>query len=213
MMGLSMGTFVRKIAMALTVLVVNTADAALPNSSSCTPGDRGTSVAACIQVNKGASTSTDELGGAALRYNHANALLQEGQIDAAVRYYTEAIGLQPDFALAYLNRGIAYAQEGLLGQSLSDLNEAVQLDPSSRKAFYNRGICYSKMGQFALAVADFSESIRRDPAEAKAFSYRGHAYQMLGDRAAATGDFRRALELDPTDAQSRLALFALGTEP
>jgi Tfp pilus assembly protein PilF len=87
------------------------------------------------------------------------------------------------------------------------------LDPSSSKPFYNRGICYSKMGQFALAVADFSESIRRDPAEAKAFSYRGHAYQMLGDRAAATGDFRRALELDPADAQSRLALFALGTEP
>ena len=141
--------------MALTVLVVNTADAAMPNSSSCTPGDRRTSVAACIQVNKRTSTSTDELARAALRYNRANAFLQEGQIDAAVRYYTEAIGLQPNFALAYLNRGIAYAQEALLGQSLSDLNEAVQLDPSSSKPFYNRGICYSKMGQFALAVADF----------------------------------------------------------
>jgi tetratricopeptide (TPR) repeat protein len=53
---------------------------------------------------------------AAFRYNLGNALLRERQLDQAIDKYTEAIRLQSDFPLAYMNRGIAYGQQGQLGK-------------------------------------------------------------------------------------------------
>ena len=47
--------------------------------------------------------------------------------DDAIRDFTEAIRLKPDFAAAYYNRGAAYRSQGRTAEAQADFNKAKQL--------------------------------------------------------------------------------------
>ena len=47
--------------------------------------------------------------------------------DSAIEAYTKAIALDPNYADAYTNRGIAYALSGNMGRAISDLQRACDM--------------------------------------------------------------------------------------
>lgn len=69
-------------------------------------------------------------GDALLHYNRGNILFDAGSYEAAIADFDAAIASESTFALAYLNRGLAYKQLGKLDESARDLNRALELDPS-----------------------------------------------------------------------------------
>ena len=79
-------------------------------------------------------------------------------MDRAIANYNEAIRVDPNYALASTNRGIAYASKGDNDRAIADYNEAIRLDPKSALAFGNRGIAYGKKGDNDRALADFNEA-------------------------------------------------------
>ena len=56
-----------------------------------------------------------------------NTYADQGQWDEAIIEYGEAIELDPDLALAYNNRGLAYAGKGEAAKAVSDLERCVEL--------------------------------------------------------------------------------------
>lgn len=61
-------------------------------------------------------------------------------VDEKLRFYNEAIRLKPDYADAFIGRGLALdAKEDLEG-ALQDYDGAIWLKPDYANAFYNRGI-------------------------------------------------------------------------
>ena len=60
-------------------------------------------------------------------YNKANILCAQRQWDDAIDYYTQAIGLDNDFAEAYFNRGLTYVYTGENEKGLADLSKAGEL--------------------------------------------------------------------------------------
>jgi tetratricopeptide (TPR) repeat protein len=58
-----------------------------------------------------------------------NSRVSRRDIEGAIDDFTEALDLEPDLAVAYLNRGTAYAMEKDLNSARSDFMTASELDP------------------------------------------------------------------------------------
>ena len=86
---------------------------------------------------------------------------QIGRFDRAIADLDEAIRLDPNFAVAYNNRGDAYRQKGELERAIADFNEALRLDPNITPAYTLRGLAYEKKGELERARADYSTALAR----------------------------------------------------
>ena len=53
------------------------------------------------------------------------------------------VGLDPQLALAYSNRGLTYVFLGDYQRAIQDLDEAIRLDPELALAYANRAINYT----------------------------------------------------------------------
>lgn len=54
--------------------------------------------------------------------------------DRAIRDFTEAIRLNPQYAIAYYNRGLSYFRSGNYRRAIADYEEALQIDPDHPSA-------------------------------------------------------------------------------
>ena len=123
--------------------------------------------------------------------------------DEEIRFYTEAIRLNPDYAVAFYNRGIAHSDKGDLDGALQDYSEAIRLKPDYAVAFNNRGIARRDKGDLDGALQDYSEAIRLKPDYAEAFNNRGVARRDQGDIEGAAGDFKEAERLQSLQSAAR----------
>ena len=62
--------------------------------------------------------------------------------DRAIEDFNKAIQLNPDHALAYANRGVAYYYKGDYDCAIEDFNKVIQLNPDYALAYNNRGGAY-----------------------------------------------------------------------
>lgn len=91
--------------------------------------------------------------------------------DESIRCYTEALRLNPAYAAAYTNRGIALeakgnmaavqrANEGDLDGAIEDYTEALRLQPDDAEAYTSRAIALEAKGDMVAAQRDFAEAKR-----------------------------------------------------
>lgn len=64
-----------------------------------------------------------------------------GDNDRALQNYDQAIALDPNYAIAYVNRAVVHAQQGNYDRAIRDLDQAIALDPNDGLAYVNRGEC------------------------------------------------------------------------
>jgi tetratricopeptide (TPR) repeat protein len=115
--------------------------------------------------------------------------------DEEIAYYTEAIRLNPQYVVAYNNRGVARRAQGDQAGAIADYTEALRLDPQYVRAYNNRGKARRAQGDQAGAIADYTEAIRLDPQGADAYCNRGNARRAQGDLAGAIADYEQYLAL------------------
>jgi hypothetical protein len=80
-----------------------------------------------------------------------------GEYKKAIEDYTEAIRLDPLYALGYHNRGVAYYQLGEYQEAIKDYDEAIRLDPLYASAYLNRYFAYYELGQHEKAAQDYKK--------------------------------------------------------
>jgi len=125
-----------------------------------------------------------------------------GDHDRAIAAFSEAIRLDPNYAMAFNNRGVAHVNKGDNDRAIADYTEAIRLDPKYALAFLNRGIAFGKKGDIDRAITDFTEAIRLDPNNSQALNNRGFAYASKGDNDRAIADYTEAIRLDPNNSQA-----------
>jgi tetratricopeptide (TPR) repeat protein len=126
----------------------------------------------------------------------------DGRCEMAVRHYTEALRVDPDFALAYSSRGRLYQESGETDKALNDFSEAIRLDPNSHQAFFGRGLIDLERKNLDQAIQDFSEVVRTDPSAAFGYANRGLAYSYKRDFDHALANFDAALQLRPGNVRT-----------
>ena len=85
------------------------------------------------------------------------------QLRLAVDDYTSAVGLDPEYARAYNNRGNARATLGDQEGALEDYDLALQLDGSLTLTYYNRGLIHYRLGNYQEAIADLEKYLELVP--------------------------------------------------
>ena len=118
-----------------------------------------------------------------------------GNFQEAVTNFTKAIQIDPNDAMAYYNRGVAYADQKQYDRAIADYGKAIQIDPNYANAYNNRGIAYKNLKQYERAISDYGKAIQIDPNHANAYNNRGSAYALQQMYFAATRDARKACGL------------------
>jgi tetratricopeptide (TPR) repeat protein len=113
---------------------------------------------------------------------------EKGETDAAIALMSRAIQLDPKYAPAYCDRGLALVIKGDLDKAVTDLNTAIRLAPSGERSYFNRGFAYFHKGDYDKAVADYTEAIRLQPGYAEAYRDRGYVAALKGDFSKALAD-------------------------
>lgn len=122
--------------------------------------------------------------------------------------YTTAIEIDPRFAYAYIERGLAYQSIGEYDRAFSEFNKVIKRSSSPswahRNAYYNRGVTYAKMSQFDMAISDFNMAISHLMGDgANFYNARGRLFKDIGETKKACIDFKRACELLYCDDYNR----------
>jgi tetratricopeptide (TPR) repeat protein len=117
-----------------------------------------------------------------------------GDDEEAIRDFSRAIALRPNFAQALSNRGGVYAMLGRFDLALEDCQRAVALMPKVARVRLNRGNIYFQTHRLGEAIADYDEAIRLNGNFAEAYANRARAWLELKEYAKAWADvkmFRR----------------------
>ena len=72
----------------------------------------------------------------------------------AIASYDKAIKLDPNYANAYNNRGLAYYHEKDYKKAMADFNKAIELNPDFARAYNNRAYVYYQLKDVNKAKED-----------------------------------------------------------
>jgi predicted O-linked N-acetylglucosamine transferase (SPINDLY family) len=93
-----------------------------------------------------------------------NAHEDNGEIDAALTCYRQALAIAPDNPRAHLNLANALRARRDYADALAALRHALTLDPGYAHAHFNLGLLLAETGDRAAATAAFDTASRLDPA-------------------------------------------------
>jgi len=170
--------------------------------------DIATAVAEALKVTLlGDVSARIELGGtrnpaaldAYLRASKAYQSRRENrQIPDAIAAYTQAIELDPNFALAFAGRSYALANYGETEKAETDARRAIALAPELAEAHLALAFV-SEIGtlDFAQANEEYDQALALAPGNALVLSNSGRFAALMGHFEAGIAAARRAVVLDP----------------
>jgi tetratricopeptide (TPR) repeat protein len=184
----------------------------------CPAADPDLSISGCTAMIQSGHETQQKL--AIDFFNRGYAYAAKDQKERAIEDFDQAIRLNPNYALAFVARGLAYFDD----RAIEDFDQAIRLNPNYALAFVARGVAYSDKRQYDRAIEDFDQAIRLNPNYAMAFNDRGRAYFSKGRAACrpasfppcalaiaqydrAIEDFDQAIRLNPNDV---MAVWAYG---
>jgi len=125
------------------------------------------------------------------------AMKEKGMIDQAVKHYSIALRINPNFELAHLNLGVIFAGSGDHDKAIGYYKEALRIKPDFITAHVNIGNARLRQRRIADAVRHYSEALRFNPDSASAYNGLGAAMVYAGSIEKAVEFFQKALLLKP----------------
>jgi serine/threonine-protein kinase len=133
----------------------------------------------------------------------------EEDFTEALKSYQRAIGLDPDYCLAYVHLGDLYEGRFVETNRAADLQAMVQayqkahdLNASVPQVHVGLGWARFHLGQFDLAYAGFKKALALDPNDAQSNLGAASFLRSVGLDEAAIKHYERAIEFDPLDYTS-----------
>ena len=134
-------------------------------------------------------------------YIQANEMAKQGEYEAAIKAYDRVIVIDPRFADAYYNRGLAKIRLKKFQEATEDFDRAIALNPDDIYCYLNRGVARNHLRQFQEAIEDFDKAVELDDSCAYAYVNRGVAKAESYRYEEAVDDFSKAIELKPDNAE------------
>lgn len=127
----------------------------------------------------------------------AKKALDEQKFELAQQKSTDAINADPDNAIAFNLRGIAYLNQKKAEDAIVEFEKSIQLDSSNYKAYYNLGLAYIESKDYKQAIVAFSNAMGLNSNESDLYNNLGIAYFELDQKDSAFASFNKAIELNP----------------
>src|SRR5262249_31007954 len=128
----------------------------------------------------------------------AQARLNKGEIDQALRDCDAALGSDPAFVRSYLLRASAHDRQGGRGRAESDRAAALRLlQPRTSSDFVERALAHEGNKEHDKALADLNRAVELDDRLVEAYNVRGNVQVARKKHRTAVADYTRALERSP----------------
>jgi protein O-GlcNAc transferase len=156
-----------------------------------------------VETNSGVKEVEEDFLGDHIEYNEqGNRYSDEGNFDAAINCYKEALDIKPGYVEAYFNMGLVYYKAGNLEDAVRMFNMVICLSPDFAEAYTNLSHLYFESGRFSEAIAICNLAIGMLPDYPDSYNNLGNALTKLGQSEDALAAFRKALELKPENIQA-----------
>lgn len=129
--------------------------------------------------------------------------MAHGEVQEAIRMFSEAIRIDERDAESYQQRSLAYTAIGDFERALDDADLALELDPNDAESHRAHGMASLAAGDYRRAVEDFSRVIEEENETgaqirlADAWYHRALALAAQADWPRAVKDVNRAIRRDP----------------
>ena len=116
----------------------------------------------------------------------------------SINDYTKAIALSPNYAIAYIGRGLVRHKIKDYQGAIEDYTKAIELNPKYPTTYSKRGLVNVDLKDYQAAISDYTKAIELKPKYAEAYKNRGLSYLGLEQKSNALADFMKAKELGYT---------------
>ena len=123
--------------------------------------------------------------------------LQENDAEKALALISRALQVNPLFAEAYSNQGLALEKLHRFEEALASHERAIALKPNDAQAYNNKGESLRSMGQLDKALGCYDRAIAIKPDYALAYSNRGMVLDQLSRFEEALESLEQAIRIDP----------------
>jgi tetratricopeptide (TPR) repeat protein len=123
-----------------------------------------------------------------------------------VSEYKEALRIDPNFAEAHFNLGVAYQEKGNHKEAIAEYQKTLQIYPNYLEAHNNLGILYFRNGLLDQAFMEYQRTIEIKPDYAKGYYNIGGVYREKKKMDEAITSFQKALEINPNFAEAHYSL-------
>jgi len=134
-------------------------------------------------------------------YNLGTILYHNGEMDKAIKSYSDALRIQPDFAIAHDNLGVALVHKGKQDDAMKHFSQALRIRPKDPKILTNYGQALMQQGKIQDAIAHFLRALEIDSDNSEARNNLGIALARQGKLKEAIQHFSEALEIEPHNAK------------
>ncbi|MEB3336341.1 MAG: TIGR03032 family protein, partial [Leptolyngbyaceae bacterium] len=143
------------------------------------------------------STTSPIAAAARLQLEQGKQLAKQGDLEAAVTCFTEAIRLQPDYLAAYNRLGNALQTLGKFEEAVAAYQHLIQLNPQLAAAHCNLGSLWQLQGKTEAAIASYQHALQLQPDFMLAHRNLGNLLANQRRLIEAEACLREALRLEP----------------
>jgi predicted Zn-dependent protease len=123
-------------------------------------------------------------GDASVRVELGNLHMDAERWDEAIRWYREALALDPNRPDVETDLGACLVSAGSPEQALVEFGKALRAKPEYRNALYDKGIALMQLGRPAEAVAVWEDLLERYPDDPQLQGLRARIEQIRATSAA-----------------------------
>ena len=122
---------------------------------------------------------------------------QRADYEKAIEFFSAAIQIAPEIAVAYSNLGNVYARLRQFDQALRAYEQAAVLDPHDAETWSNAGIVFFELKRFEESIDFYDKALAIEPNYAEALCNKGNALNELKRYEEAIACYEKALSINP----------------
>lgn len=138
----------------------------------------------------------------------AEALLEQGQFEAAKSEFEAALALYPRLPSAHNNLGVLLTGEGKYGEALAAFDQVLALEPDFPMVHFNRAEAFDRAGRYPEALAEYRLFVAKQPTDQEAWLRIIRCLGLLGQPQEALAALKSVQLEFPDDARLCAALAA-----
>ncbi len=128
-------------------------------------------------------------------------------INKAIKYYTNAIRIIPDYAENYASLAQIYIKANDPPHAIEMLSKAIELNPQSARYYHMLGLGYYLAKNLSQSIANLKKAIALQPNYIEALNNLGVCYEQTNETTKAIETYHQILNIEPNHFA---ATFALG---
>ena len=151
----------------------------------------------------------DQINKLIIKFPHSSILFNimgavlagQGNLNEATQNYKKSLEINPDYAQAHNNLGVAYQKLNKVSYAIDSYEKAISLKNDFAEAYNNLGNAQYEIIKLREAQQNYEKAIKIKPDYAEAFNGLGTVYESLGNKEQAINNFQKAVKIKPDYAE------------